>query len=202
MSKCETDAGVDVSNSPVGSLPRDQSGRPAPSGGSRSQAVAVEELYRTYWKDLCQQLRRAFGSGPPEPEDVAQAAFARFAELGEAVQVRNPRALLLVTARNIVLDHKRRNGRHAAYARSMQAELLNAGQDDISPERALLDMERLEIVRRAIDQLPHKQKVVLSLHRHRGYTYQQIVKETGWSYGDVYRQMESALASLSAALKN
>ncbi len=188
-----------MSNSPVGSLPIDQGGRPAAPANGRT--ISVEELYRIYWKDLCQQVRRAFGSGPPEPEDVAQAVFARFAELGDAVQVRNPRALLLVTARNIVLDHKRRNGRHAAYARSMHAELLAAGQDDISPERALLDMERLEIVRRAIEHLPHKQKVVLSLHRHRGYTYQQIVKETGWSYGDVYRQMEAALVSLSAALK-
>lgn len=198
---CQADVGVDVSNSPVGSLPIDQSGRTVQTGGGRSHAIAIEELYRTYWKDLCQQLRRAFGSGPPEPEDVAQAAFTRFAELGDTVQVRNPRALLLVTARNIVLDHKRRNGRHAAYARSVQAELLGSGQDDVSPERALLDMERLEIVRRAIDQLPHKQKVVLSLHRHAGYTYKQIVQETGWSYGDVYRQMESALASLAEALK-
>lgn len=192
---------LDVSDTPLRSFPLNQSGPPGPPMAGRSNTLAFEELYRSYWKDLCRQLRRAFGSGPPEPEDVAQAAFARFAELGDPEQVRNPRALLLVTARNIILDHKRRNGRHMAYARTIQAELINAPHNDISPERALIDMERLEIVKRAIDTLPHKQKVVLSLHRHHGYTYQQIVAETGWSYGDVYRQMEAALASLASALK-
>lgn len=192
---------LDVSDAPLESFSVDQtlrSGRPA---ARRANSVAFEQLYRSYWKDLCQQVRRAFGSGPPEPEDVAQAAFARFAELADPEQVRNPRALLLVTARNIVLDHKRRNGRHNAYARTVQAELISAPQSDFSPERVLIDMERLEIVKSAIDKLPHKQKVVLSLHRHRGYTYQQIVAETGWSYGDVYRQMEAALATLASALK-
>ena len=192
---------MDVSDSPLGSFSLDQGAPSGPPITGRSNAVAFEELYRSYWTDLCRQLPRAFGSGPPEPEDVAQAAFARFVELGDPDQVRNPRALLLVTARNIILDHKRRNGRHMAYARTVQAELINAPQNDLSPERVLIDMERLEIVKRAIDTLPHKQKVVLSLHRHHGYTYQQIVAETGWSYGDVYRQMEAALASLAAALK-
>ncbi len=161
-----------------------------------------EELYRSYWSDLCQHLRKAFGSGPPDPEDVAQAAFARFAELEHADRVRNPRAFLLVTARNIALDYKRRNGRFLQYARLVQSDLRHAPQEGVSPERALIDMERLAIVRREIDRLPHKQKVVLSLHRHRGLTYRQIVAETGWSYGDVYRQMEAALAQLAAALKS
>lgn len=167
------------------------------AGGAR-----FEELYRAYWGDLCQQLRRAFGSGPPEPEDVAQAAFARFAEIGDIERVRNPRAFLLVTARNIALDYKRRDGRFVQYARAVQHERRYAPQEVISPERALIDMERLEIVRQAIERLPHKQKVVLSLHRHRGLTYRQIVEQTGWSYGDVYRQMETALAQLAAALKS
>lgn len=179
----------------------DQSGPSGPPVSGPPNDLAFEALYRSYWKDLCKQLRRAFGAGPPEPEDVAQAAFARFAEIGDPARIRNPRALLLVTARNIVLDHKRRNGRHMEYARTVQADLIDAPQEAISPERALIEMERLELVRHAIDKLPHKQKVVLSLHRHRGLTYQQIVSETGWSYGDVYRQMEAALATLASALK-
>lgn len=183
------------------SFPVDQSGPSAPPMSGRSDDFAFEALYRSYWKDLCMQLRRAFGAGPPEPEDVAQAAFARFAELGDLSRIRNPRGLLLVTARNIVLDHKRRNGRHIEYARTFRADLTDAPQEAISPERALIEMERLELLRDAIDKLPHKQKVILSLHRHRGLTYQQIVSETGWSYGDVYRQMDAALATLASALK-
>ena len=160
-----------------------------------------EDLYRNYWQDLCRQLRRAFGAGPPEPEDVAQAAFERFAALEDPAGVRNPQAFLLVTARNIVIDHKRRSGRHFEYARSVLSEHSEFRRDDLSPERLLLDKERFHEVRRAIEKLPYKQQTVLRLHRQLGYTYKMIANETGWSYGDVYRQMDGALAALTAALK-
>ncbi|WP_375209820.1 RNA polymerase sigma factor [Hyphomonas jannaschiana] len=160
-----------------------------------------EQLYRVYWKDLCGHLRRMFGAGPPEPEDAVQAAFIRYAALEEPQKVRNPRAFLLVTARNIILDQKRRSGRHMAYAKAVLAENSGPQLDDISPERVLLEKERFEAIDEAFRKLPEKQQVILTLRRQHGYTYQQIANETGWSYGDVYRQMDKALASLSQALK-
>ena len=160
-----------------------------------------EQLYQVYWQDLCGQLRRMFGAGPPEPEDAVQAAFIRYAALEEPQKVRNPRAFLLVTARNIILDQKRRSGRHMAYAKAVLAENSGPQLDDISPERVLLEKERFEVINEVFRKLPEKQKVILTLRRQHGYTYQQIADETGWSYGDVYRQMEKALASFSQALK-
>ena len=161
-----------------------------------------EDLYRNYWADLCRQVRTAFGAGPPEPEDVAQAAFERLASVQNPERIHNPRGFLLVTARNIVLDHKRRSGKHFEYARVVVAEHSDLKMDDLSPERLLIHKERFLSLRQAIEKLPHKQKVVLRLHRQQGYTYQQIADETGWSYGDVNRQVDNALASLSQALKN
>nr|WP_321441311.1 sigma-70 family RNA polymerase sigma factor [uncultured Hyphomonas sp.] len=160
-----------------------------------------EQLYQVYWQDLCGQLRRMFGAGPPEPEDAVQAAFIRYAALEEPQKVRNPRAFLLVTARNIILDQKRRSGRHMAYAKAVLAENSGSQLDDISPERVLLEKERFEVINEVFRKLPEKQQVILTLRRQHGYTYQQIADETGWSYGDVYRQMEKALASFSQALK-
>lgn len=160
-----------------------------------------EQLYRIYWQDLCGHLRRMFGAGPPEPEDAVQAAFVRFAALKEPQLVRNPRAFLLVTARNIILDQKRRSGRHLEYAKAVLAENAGPQLDDISPERVLIEKERFAVINEVFRQLPHKQQVILTLRRRYGYTYQQIAKETGWSYGDVYRQMDKALATLAQALK-
>lgn len=160
-----------------------------------------EQLYRVYWQDLCGYLRRMFGAGPPEPEDAVQAAFIRFAALEEPQRVRNPRAFLLVTARNIILDQKRRSGRHLDYAKAVLAENSGPQLDDLSPERVLIEKERFEVINEVFQTLPHKQQVILTLRRRYNYTYQQISNETGWSYGDVYRQMDKALASLSQALK-
>ncbi|MBU2197013.1 MAG: sigma-70 family RNA polymerase sigma factor [Alphaproteobacteria bacterium] len=181
--------------------------RTRPDGsGVQSERIRVTEgtfddLYRSHWNDLCKQLRKAFGSGPPEPEDVAQAAFERLAALEDPGRVRNPKAFLLVTARNIVYDHKRRSGRHFEYARSVLSEHSGPSLDDLSPERLLIEKQRFQNIRAAVESLPYKQKVVLRLHRELGYTYNKIAEETGWSYGDVYRQMEYALAALSGALK-
>ncbi len=160
-----------------------------------------EQLYRVYWQDLCGHLRRVFGAGPPEPEDAVQAAFIRFAALEEPQRVRNPRAFLLVTARNIILDQKRRSGRHLDYAKAVLAENSGPQLDDLSPERVLIEKERFEVINEVFQTLPHKQQVILTLRRRYNYTYKQISDETGWSYGDVYRQMDKALASLSQALK-
>jgi RNA polymerase sigma factor (sigma-70 family) len=173
----------------------------AGSGASISSAAGIEELYRDYWKELCRQLRRSFGPGPPDPEDVVQAAFARLAALDHPDRVHNPRAFLFTTARNLVLDHKRRQKLHFDYAQAVLATHSTLSLDELTPERVYLNKERFEIIRDAVEKLPHKQRVILGLHRHRGYTYQQIASETGWSYGDVYRQMEAALASLSDAMK-
>lgn len=169
--------------------------------GATGKLTVVEQLYRDHWVELRRALHRYFGAGPPEPDDVAQAAFARFAAMENPAAVENPRAYLFSVARNIVVDHKRRQKRQLLYARAVLAEHDPNHHNAPSPECVALERERLLAMERAIEALPHKQKVVLSLHRRQGLTYQQISKQTGWSYGDVYRQMEAALAALSRALK-
>ncbi|TQV86803.1 sigma-70 family RNA polymerase sigma factor [Exilibacterium tricleocarpae] len=174
---------------------------PAGACTAAPEVLTFDELYRHFWQELCAHVRRTFGPGPPDPEDVAQAAFTRYVSLDDPDAVLNPRAFLFTTARNIVLDQKRKDKSHLKYAQSVLAQSSELKLDELSPERVLLEKRRFDRVRRAIDRLPHKQKVVLSLHRYRGYTFKQITEETGWSYGDVYRQLDTALATLARALK-
>lgn len=169
---------------------------------SRTALLAVEDLYRAYGADLRRRIQRKFGFGPPDPEDVVQAAFARLAALKEPERVRNPRGFLYTVACNIVFDHKRQQKRHFQFVQGALADNSVPVLDELTPERVMIHSERFTIVRRAIETLPHKQKVVLSLHRNHGRTYQQISEETGWSYGDVYRQMEAAMAALTDALNS
>ncbi|MDP3495582.1 MAG: RNA polymerase sigma factor [Hyphomonadaceae bacterium] len=149
------------------------------------ETSSFETLYRDYFAELCRKLRRNFGAGPPEPEDVVQAAFARLAAVKNPADVKNPRAFLFATARNIIYDHKRRQRRHFDYAQGLLAENSALDLDELTPERVYIHGERFEIVRKTIEKLPEKQKVVLNLHRNHGRTYQQIADETGWSYGHV-----------------
>src|SRR5688572_3251372 len=84
---------------------------PSADGERRQQ---LSDLYRVHWKGLCGYVRAQFGPGPPEPEDVAQTAFIRFAAADPA-HIENPRAFLYATARNLVIDHHRHAQRASAH---------------------------------------------------------------------------------------
>src|SRR5687768_9311657 len=78
-------------------------------------AVAVAALYAEHWAELCAYLRRTFGPGPPEPEDVAQATFIRFAQLERHDAIENPRAFLQRMAHNIAVSELRKARTHDKY---------------------------------------------------------------------------------------
>lgn len=167
----------------------------------RAPAETLDALYRSYWPDLCGRLRHAFGAGPPDPEDAAQAAFMRFAALPDRDQVINPRAFIWRSAVNFTIDYKRRDRHRFEYVRHYRTAGSFADIDTVSPEEEVIELERLNLLRNAIGQMAEKPRTVLTLHCFKGYTYQQICDQTGWSYGDVYRQMVTALEVLSASLK-
>lgn len=168
---------------------------------SRASTETLDALYRSYWPSLCAHLRHAFGAGPPDPEDAAQAAFARFAALPDSGQVLSPRAFIWRSAVNYTIDQKRRDRHRFEHARRYGGMETVAEFDYASPEEALIEIERKNLLLEAVEQMAEKPRTVLTLHCFKGYTYQQISDETGWSYGDVYRQMVTALEFLSASLK-
>lgn len=168
---------------------------------SRAPAETLDALYRSYWPSLCTHLRRAFGPGPPDPEDAAQAAFTRFAALADRGQVLSPRAFIWRSAVNYTIDQKRRDRRRYDYACRYGGMETVTEFDYASPEEALIEIERKNLLLSTIEHMADKPRTVLTLHCFKGYTYQQIADEMGWSYGDVYRQMVAALEYLSASLK-
>ncbi|MEH6810855.1 MAG: sigma-70 family RNA polymerase sigma factor [Hyphomonas oceanitis] len=159
-----------------------------------------ESFYRVHWPDLCTQLKRAFGQGPPEPEDVAQAAFLKWVSLDDTSRIKNHRAFLYTIAKNILLEAKRDSARKAGFANTLVEKYTGSAIEDVTPERVLMNKQRFDLIWEAIALLPEKQRTIVRMHRIEGQTYQQIVEATGWSYGDVYRQMDRALAALSTAL--
>ena len=52
----------------------------------------LEDMYRRYWYEICHYLRAKYGDGPPDPEDIAQVTFTKFATYQTPEHIRNPRA--------------------------------------------------------------------------------------------------------------
>lgn len=174
---------------------------PAEPGSSAKQNHLLDRLYRLHFQDLCANIYKSFGPGPPEPEEVVQTAYAKYVELAEPEKISNPRAFLYIAARNIVLDHKRRLKVFDSYAAEQIAFEKELGLEEITPERVVLAKERFDVLVEVIKKLPKKQQVVLTMSRLEGKPYREIAKETGWSPADISRQMQAGMTALVRALK-
>lgn len=158
-------------------------------------------LYRRYWGELCHYLRAKYGDGPPEPEDVAQAAFAKVAELDDVASIRNPRAYLYRVARNIRVDQCRRDRTHDRFvAQETHLEAAN-GAAQIGPERVLISKEECAVLEAAIRDLDQRERDFLLLHRLHNLGYTDIARRVGMSRNGVKAVVERAFARCEAAMR-
>ncbi|WP_394705864.1 RNA polymerase sigma factor [uncultured Hyphomonas sp.] len=146
------------------------------------------------------RLRKIHGAGPPEPEDVAQAAFSKLAELTDLSRIRSPRAFLFRTAINLGLNSNDKLRRGRNFVKSQIDGKFSPDVEEISPETVLMGKQDLERVAHAMRQLSPKQKDILLRSRFRGQTYAEIKKDTGWSEADISRQLSTVMALLQAEL--
>jgi RNA polymerase sigma-70 factor (ECF subfamily) len=166
----------------------------------RARERRMERLYRTPWTNLCAFIRWKFGGGPPDPEDIAQAAFLRLAALPEPEAIQNPFAFLGRVASNLVLDDIRR-GR--ARARSIR-ELHLAGERDEQPccERELIGREDMALVIERLKAMPAARRRVLILNRVHGLSFAEIGRRMGISGPAVRKHLVRALQDLQAAIED
>ena len=160
------------------------------------RAPDLEMLFRDHFTDLCKSINRVFGPGPPEPEDLVQDAFERYARLEDRSGISNPRSFLFITAKNIALDFKRRRKTADGYLTQQTALGAATKLEEITPERVVLAKDYVKALTRALNALPRKQQIILVKSRLEGKSFKQIQKETGWSVGDISRNLHTAMELL------
>jgi RNA polymerase sigma-70 factor (ECF subfamily) len=159
----------------------------------------LAEIYRRYWPGLCRHLHANFGNGPPSPEDIAQSAFSNLAELDDPQIMRDPRAFLYRTARNIALRQHQREGIGRRIS-GLASAALEETADEINPERILIAKERCELLDGALHAMPAERRRMLILNRLHGLSYAEISRRTGVSQTHVKRLVAHALTDCKQAL--
>ncbi|MCU4675030.1 sigma-70 family RNA polymerase sigma factor [Catenovulum sp. 2E275] len=157
-------------------------------------------IYQSYWAELCDKIRYKFGSGPPDPEDIAQQAFIRFSEYKTDKPIQNPKALIYTIARNLVIDAHRSMQRQNNMLEDIFNELELAPLEQISTEQAVLEQEKVDVVSRAVSGLNAKQQKLLFETRIEGKTYQMLSDSLGYSVADICRTLEKANLVITQAL--
>jgi len=167
----------------------------------RAPASPIERLYRAHRADLTRYVASRFGPGPPEPEEVAQAAFAKLVASGDAAELANPRRYLHTLACNIVIDHRRRSARHTAVHRDILSQADTEELSETSPERVLLAKERFAVFEEALRAMPKLRRRIFLLVRAEGYSPREVAHQFGMKEAAVHKHVSRALQDCAAAFE-
>ncbi|NQT86854.1 sigma-70 family RNA polymerase sigma factor [bacterium] len=129
-------------------------------------------------------------------EDVAQEAFLRvYRAAGRYRPDAKFTTWLYRIVTNLSLDLQRRAQREPAILD--ESAPVAASRPTPDPLEA---SERAELVRRAIDSLPDRQRTAVLLHRYQGLSHIEVGEVAGWSQSAVESLLVRAYANLRQAL--
>lgn len=159
------------------------------------------DLYGRFRQELVAFVRRSFGNGPPEPEDLVQQAYANFAVAASTQTVLNPQAFLRRTAHNLGLNAYKRQRRERRYfERTPDPKETCEARTDWDPEVVLLNREQYALVEDAVRAMPLRRRQLLLLNRIEGLSYAEIGRRMGVSESMVRKQVAQAVRECGQAL--
>lgn len=157
--------------------------------------VDVDDLFRKYRQELINVLYPIVQCRATA-EDLTHETYLRLTKMN-ARALAYPRAFLFRTARNLAIDHVRRQ---AARARLLSPVGLVADAEP-SSERAVMAQERINLFERVLDELPTRCREVFILRKLHGLSYAEISAQLGISRGATEKHIVRALARCRAALQ-
>lgn len=163
-----------------------------------SEDARIDDLCESYLGDLTKGVRDRFGDGPPDPEDVAQEAFRRLIERGDTRSIKNLKAFLWRTARNIVFDDKKMSGIRSKYDLDIEQIFFSLKGDNSSPETVILAREQLKAVNAVLREMPEKRRRALILYRIEGLTLVEVARRLRISRTAVSKHIARAQIALNA----
>jgi RNA polymerase sigma-70 factor (ECF subfamily) len=134
-------------------------------------------------------------------EDLVQDLYVRVASLDSDEPVENPSAYLYRLASNLMLDRlrsdRRSGARDSAWVQTQRLEVAGeAVADEPSAEQNVAGRQRLELLTRAIAELPPKTRRAFQLHKLEGLSQEETARALGVSRKTVEKQISSALHRL------
>ena len=157
-----------------------------------SQLIARE--YAAVWRFL-----RRLGVSTSEVDDTAQRMFARVLSQGERIQPGSERAYLMRAAFRAALEQQRDKKRRLSRASEVAI-------DDISsawpgPDQSLAQRQELELLDRALAELPAEMRAVLTLFELEGLTFTEISVALQLPRGTVASRVRRARERFSQAVR-
>jgi RNA polymerase sigma-70 factor (ECF subfamily) len=154
-------------------------------------------VFERYYRELLNFLSRSVRDRETAA-DLAQESYVRVLAAQQAGRpIRDPRALLYRTARNLVIDqHRRSYARHEELSAPDDAP----GPRSLEPETIVASRENLAAVLAAIDNLAPRCREAFILYKFDGMSCAQIAAHMGISSRTVEMQLQIAMKACWACL--
>lgn len=163
---------------------------------------AISDLYSTNSGDLSAYLRKVYGDGPPDPDDIAQQAFERLAAYKDIDRIKNLKAFLWRTARNLLLTYKRNSDARSKYDFEIEHLFFAAKGSEESPERVLEVRQQLLIIEKALAVMPTRRRDAFLLHRVEGLNLTETGKRLGVTRHAIVKHIARASVDIETALSS
>ena len=162
--------------------------------------MSFTAFYAEASDELINGLKKRFGAGPPEPEDVAQEAFRRIFEHPRFAHVKNKRAFLWRTAMNLASSELRKINVRERRKSDIRDVFFSEEGDISTPESVLSIREQLDAIRKLVADMPERRRRVFMMRRVEGLKKAQIARMLGISHSGVVKHLQKADQQLSELL--
>jgi len=136
---------------------------------------SFSELFHLYYEDLCRFTLNYTGA-PDVAEDIAQDIYLGIWRSRRTLKVEGSfKSYIFKAARNNALNylrHKKIEGKWEEKVKREKKNLSDSPYKEIQQSESFKELERA--IEEAIDQLPDRRKLIFSLSRDEGLTYQEI----------------------------
>jgi RNA polymerase sigma factor (sigma-70 family) len=166
---------------------------------SNISTKTLRDMLIADYGSIDRRLTRRLGSADLA-SDVLQETYLRIESIDEIGSIRNPAAYLLQIALNIARDHRRAENRRLTTEEVDR--LLDIPDDRPSPEHEVEKRSEVNLLRRAIAQLPERRRVVLTLSRIEGLPHREIAKRLGVTVRTVETDLKQAIEHCADRLKH
>jgi RNA polymerase sigma factor (sigma-70 family) len=151
----------------------------------------LQELFRRHAPDITRFIRQR-GHDPETAKDITQDTFLRVHGVKNSTDINNIRSYLFRIADNLAKDYFRATKTQNRYM--TPAETFDAIDQTPDPENTVDFRQRLELLTKAVETLPPRQKEVFLMHKFDGLSHVEIALKLGITRSAVEKLMIKALA--------
>lgn len=160
----------------------------------------IDQLVEQY-SDSVYRYCKSIAYTPEDAEDLYQQTFLKAFELHKRISLeKNPKAYLLSVATNIWKNHKSMYARRERIAPTVSSEMEGIQIEDIRSDQDVLEQvvkeEQLELLRKCVDNLPEKQRQVITLFYAGELSLEEISKVLKIPKGTVKSRLHKAKEEL------